>query len=126
MLVDQIVSTNLQRLGTPCHVAGFNYLQEAISMILYDHDNSYLRGGIMKRLYPAIAEKYKSTPTRVERGIRHALQLTWDRLVLKPNSEELFAEIMGPGEFPDNPLTNSEFFATMAEQIRLQLLDEAS
>lgn len=120
---NQTIGLDLQKLGMPCHVVGFNYTKEAIELVV--KDATYLYRGITKRLYPDIAEKFNTTPSRVERAIRHTLEMTWNRLVIKDNCKELFTEIMGPVDFPLHPMTNAEFIATFAERLR-PLIDKAS
>jgi len=70
------VKNVLHRLGTPAHIKGYQYLTDAIILAVRDRD---VLDGITKVLYPEVAKKYKSTPSRIERAIRHAIEVTWDR-----------------------------------------------
>ena len=103
----------LHELGVPSHIKGYNYIREGITMIY--NDNS-LSSAITKELYPQIATKYNTTPSRVERAIRHAIEVSWNR-----GNWELIEEIFGYSVDIDKAkATNSEFIVTIADKLRLE------
>ena len=103
----------LHQLGVPSHIKGYQYIREGIS-ILYD-DPSII-GGITKELYPMIARKFDTTVSRVERAIRHAIEVSWNR-----GSWDLMEEIFGHSVDIDKAKpTNSEFIVTIADKLRLE------
>ena len=75
-ILDANITTIIHEIGVPAHIKGYQYLREAITMV---YNNIEILGAITKTLYPAIAEKYKTTPSRVERAIRHAIEVAWTR-----------------------------------------------
>lgn len=99
-------------LGIPPHLLGYGYIKEAI--LLISHDNSYLYK-ITKELYPAIAKKYDTTAFRVERAIRHAVGLSFNRA----NTETLCKRYSYALDSNKGRLTNSEFLAVVSEYFRL-------
>lgn len=74
--LDVAVTNIIHEMGVPAHIKGYQYLRDAIKMVV---DEVNLLGGVTKELYPLIAQKYSTTPSRVERAIRHAIELAWDR-----------------------------------------------
>lgn len=103
----------LHELGVPSHIKGYQYIREGVS-ILYDHPN--MIGGITKELYPTIAEKFDTTVSRVERAIRHAIEVSWNR-----GNWDLMEEIFGYSVDIDKAKpTNSEFIVTVADKLRLE------
>ncbi len=110
--VEVEVTSLLHDMGVPAHVKGYQYLREAILMIL---DDVHLLSGITKDLYPKIAEKYNTTPSRVERAIRHAIELAWGR-----GNIDLMTEYFGYTiNLEKGKPTNSEFIAMVSDRIRL-------
>ncbi|MBR4943781.1 MAG: sporulation transcription factor Spo0A [Peptococcaceae bacterium] len=106
------ITTLLHDMGVPAHVKGYQYLRDAILMIL---DNFQLLTCITKELYPQIAEKYETTPSRVERAIRHAIELAWDR-----GNVDLITEYFGYSiNLRKGKPTNSEFLAMVSDRMRL-------
>lgn len=106
------VSKLLHDLGMPSHIKGYQYIRDAI--IMMQEDASYL-GGITKNLYPEIAKKYGTTPSRVERAIRHAIEVSWTR-----GDYDLMDEIFGHSvDFDRAKPTNSEFLATISDRVHL-------
>lgn len=102
----------LHELGIPSHIKGYQYIREGIN-ILYDHPETI--GGITKELYPELANKYDTTVSRVERAIRHAIEVSWNR-----GSWDLMEEIFGHSVDVDKAKpTNSEFIVTIADKLRL-------
>ena len=103
----------LHELGIPSHIKGYQYIREGIS-ILYERPE--VIGGITKELYPDIASKFKTTVSRVERAIRHAIEVSWNR-----GDWDLMEEIFGHSVDIDKAKpTNSEFIVTVADKLRLE------
>lgn len=106
--------TNLiHEIGVPAHIKGYQYLREAIMMSVQDVE---MLGSITKVLYPTIAKKYQTTPSRVERAIRHAIEVAWSRGRME-TLDALFGYTINTGK---GKPTNSEFIALIADKIRLQ------
>ena len=102
----------LHELGVPSHIKGYHYLREGIKLI---YNNPELIGGITKELYPSIAKKFASTDTRVERSIRHAIEVSWNR-----GNWDLMQELFGYSVDIDKAKpTNSEFIVTIADKLRM-------
>ncbi len=110
----QISITNiLHELGVPSHIKGYQYIREGISIIYKRPD---VIGGITKELYPEIADRYDTTVSRVERAIRHAIEVSWNR-----GNWDLMEEIFGHSVDIDKAKpTNSEFIVTIADKLRLE------
>ncbi len=103
----------LHELGIPSHIKGYQYIREGIG-IIYDKPETI--GGITKELYPELAEKFDTTVSRVERAIRHAIEVSWNR-----GSWDLMEEIFGHSVDIDKAKpTNSEFIVTIADKLRLE------
>ena len=103
----------LHELGVPSHIKGYQYIREGIS-ILYERPE--VIGGITKELYPDIASKFDTTVSRVERAIRHAIEVSWNR-----GDWDLMEEIFGHSVDIDKAKpTNSEFIVTVADKLRLE------
>ena len=110
--IQSSISKILHDLGIPSHIKGYQYIREGIN-ILYDHPETI--GGITKELYPELANKYDTTVSRVERAIRHAIEVSWNR-----GSWDLMEEIFGHSVDVDKAKpTNSEFIVTIADKLRL-------
>ncbi|MDD2391777.1 MAG: sporulation transcription factor Spo0A [Bacilli bacterium] len=106
------VSKILHQLGIPSHIKGYQYLREAIC-ILFQRPETI--GGITKELYPELANRYDTTVSRVERAIRHAIEVSWNR-----GDWTLMEEIFGHSVDIDKAKpTNSEFIVTIADKLRL-------
>lgn len=102
----------LHELGVPSHIKGYHYLREGIKLL---YNNPELIGGITKELYPSIAKKFASTDTRVERSIRHAIEVSWNR-----GNWDLMQELFGYSVDIDKAKpTNSEFIVTIADKLRM-------
>ena len=102
----------LHELGVPSHIKGYTFIREGINLIYNDPS---LSSAITKELYPIIAKKYGTTPSRVERAIRHAIEVSWNRA-----NWELMEEIFGYSVDIDKAkATNSEFIVTLADKLRL-------
>ena len=103
----------LHELGVPSHIKGYQYIRDGIQMI---YDNPEIVGGITKELYPDVAKKYNTTVSRVERAIRHAIEVSWNR-----GNWDLMEEIFGHSVDIDKAKpTNSEFIVTVADKLRLE------
>lgn len=103
----------LHELGIPSHIKGYQYIREGISLI---YERPDLIGGITKELYPDIASKFDTTVSRVERAIRHAIEVSWNR-----GDWDLMEEIFGHSVDIDKAKpTNSEFIVTVADKLRLE------
>ena len=109
--IDLEISDILHNLGIPSHIRGYKYIRDGIIMI-YNNDNLSF---ITKEIYPQIAYKYDTTPSRVERAIRHAIEVSWIRGDLA-----LMEELFGFSVSCDKAKpTNSEFLSTIADRIKL-------
>jgi len=111
--LDANITTIIHEIGVPAHIKGYQYLRDAITMV---YNNIEILGAITKTLYPAIAEKYKTTPSRVERAIRHAIEVAWTRGNIDSISH-LFGYTVNVSK---SKPTNSEFIAMVADKLRLE------
>lgn len=110
--INMEVTTMMHQLGIPAHVKGYQYIRDAILMVIEDVS---LLGAVTKELYPAIAKKYNTAPSRVERGIRHAIELAWER-----GHMETLKRIFGYSmNIERQKPTNSEFIALLADKLRV-------
>lgn len=108
------VTAILHEIGVPAHIRGYNYMREAIIMAINDID---VLNYITKELYPSIAKKCNTTPSRVERAIRHAIEVAWSRGKVDA-IDSLFGYTIN--NHKGKP-TNSEFIALIADRLRLEL-----
>lgn len=112
--LEALVTNVIHEIGVPAHIKGYQYLREAIMMVINDID---VINQITKQLYPEIAEKYRTTPSRVERAIRHAIEVAWTR-----GKNEAVESIFGyTVSAAKGKPTNSEFIAMIADKLRLEL-----
>lgn len=111
--IEAKITKIIHEVGVPAHIKGYIYLREAITMVINDMD--YL-GAVTKELYPSVAEKFNTTPSRVERAIRHAIEVAWNRGKVD-TLENLFGYTVS--NHKGKP-TNSEFIALIADKIRLE------
>lgn len=103
----------LHELGIPSHIKGYQYIRDGIG-IIYERPETI--GGITKELYPELASKFDTTVSRVERAIRHAIEVSWNR-----GNWDLMEEIFGHSVDIDKAKpTNSEFIVTIADKLRLE------
>jgi len=110
--LEEEVTHTLHEIGIPAHIKGYLYLRESIIMVVEEIE---LLGSITKVLYPRIAEKYDTTPSRVERAIRHAIEVAWSR-----NNADIIKKLFGYTiKAEKGKPTNSEFIAMLADHIRL-------
>lgn len=109
-----MVTEVIQKLGVPAHIKGYHYLRMAILKAI---DNTGLMESITKQLYPCVAQRYATTSSRVERAIRHAIEIAWDR-----GNTETISRFFGYtiDSYRGRP-TNSEFIALVTDKIRLSL-----
>jgi two-component system, response regulator, stage 0 sporulation protein A len=111
--LDANITSIIHEIGVPAHIKGYQYLREAITMV---YNNIEILGAITKTLYPAIAEKFKTTPSRVERAIRHAIEVAWTRGNIDSISH-LFGYTINISKAKP---TNSEFIAMVADKLRIE------
>jgi two-component system response regulator (stage 0 sporulation protein A) len=111
--LDANITSIIHEIGVPAHIKGYQYLREAITMV---YNNIEILGAITKTLYPAIAEKFKTTPSRVERAIRHAIEVAWTRGNIDSISH-LFGYTINMSK---SKPTNSEFIAMVADKLRIE------
>lgn len=111
--LDVLVTNIIHEMGVPAHIKGYQYLRESIIRVIEDVN---LLGGVTKELYPSIALKYQTTPSRVERAIRHAIELAWDR-----GNIDMMTKFFGYTiNLERGKPTNSEFIAMVADKLRIE------
>lgn len=108
------VTNIIHDVGVPAHIKGHQYLRDAIVFAMKDNE---MLNGITKVLYPAVAEKYHTTPSRVERAIRHAIEVAWGRGKID-TLQNVFGYTINMGK---GKPTNSEFIAMIADKLRLEM-----
>lgn len=107
------ITKMIHELGMPSHIKGYQYIREGITMIYNDPN---IIGGITKELYPELASKFDTTVSRVERAIRHAIEVSWNR-----GNWDYMEELFGHSVDIDKAKpTNSEFIVTVADKLRLE------
>ena len=112
--LEALVTNIIHEVGVPAHIKGYQYLREAIIMVINDID---VINQITKSLYPQIANKFDTTPSRVERAIRHAIEVAWGR-----GQQEVVENIFGYTiSAAKGKPTNSKFIAMIADKLRLEL-----
>jgi two-component system response regulator (stage 0 sporulation protein A) len=110
--LDIEITEILHEIGVPAHIKGYLYLREAISMV---YNNIEILGSITKVLYPVVAKKFKTTSSRVERAIRHSIEVAWNRGNVDTISQ-IFSYTIS---YNKSKPTNSEFIAMIADKLRL-------
>ena len=106
------ITKTLHDLGIPSHIKGYQYIRDGVEIIF---DRPDIIGGITKELYPELADKFETTVSRVERAIRHAIEVSWNR-----GDWDLMEELFGHSVDIDKAKpTNSEFMVTIADKLRL-------
>lgn len=108
------ITNIIREVGIPAHIKGYNFARDAITMVIEDQE---LLGAVTKELYPNIAKKYNTTASRVERAIRHSIEVAWSRgnaLFI----EQLFGHTINANK---GKPTNSEFIAIIADKLRLKM-----
>lgn len=111
--LEQDVTDMIHEIGVPAHIKGYQYLREAIIMSVEDPS---MISSITKILYPTIAKRFQTTPSRVERAIRHAIEVAWSRGRME-TLDALFGYTINTGK---GKPTNSEFIALISDKIRLK------
>lgn len=112
--LEELVTSIIHEVGVPAHIKGYQYVREAIMIAVEDMD---VINSVTKVLYPAVAKKYRTTPSRVERAIRHAIEVAWDRGDLETLQKFFGYTVSNTKGKP----TNSEFIAMISDRIRLKL-----
>ena len=112
--IEMRVTDIIHQIGVPAHIKGYQYLREAIIMTIHDME---VINAITKVLYPTVAKKFKTTSSRVERAIRHAIEVAWDRGDVDTLQEYFGFTVSGAKGKP----TNSEFISMVADRLRLEL-----
>ena len=110
--LDKEITDLLHEIGVPAHIKGYMYLRESITMVYNDID---ILSGITKVLYPTVAKKYNTTSSRVERAIRHSIEVAWNRGNVEAISQ-IFSYTIS---YNKSKPTNSEFIAMIADKLRL-------
>ncbi|WIF94551.1 sporulation transcription factor Spo0A [Caminicella sporogenes] len=111
--IEAEITNIIHEIGVPAHIKGYLYLREAIGMVVQNIE--YL-SAVTKELYPSIAQKFNTTPSRVERAIRHAIEVAWSRGKID-TINKLFGYTVNNGK---GKPTNSEFIAMVADKLRLE------
>ena len=112
--IEAMVTSIIHEIGVPAHIKGYQYLREAIIIAVNDMD---VINAITKVLYPQVAKAFQTTPSRVERAIRHAIEVAWDRGDLDTLQRFFGYTVSNTKGKP----TNSEFIALIADKLQLQL-----
>lgn len=113
--IEARITNIIHEIGVPAHIKGYLYLREAIGMVI---DDMELLSAVTKELYPSIAKKFNTTPSRVERAIRHAIEVAWSR-----GKVDTINNLFGYTIHTDKGKpTNSEFIAMVADKLRLEYL----
>ncbi len=112
--IESLVTSIIHEIGVPAHIKGYQYLREAIIIAVNDMD---VINAITKVLYPQVAKTFQTTPSRVERAIRHAIEVAWDRGDLDTLQRFFGYTVSNTKGKP----TNSEFIALIADKLQLQL-----
>jgi len=111
--LEREVTSVIHEVGVPAHIKGYQYVREAIVIAVQDMD---VINAVTKVLYPEVAHRYGTTPSRVERAVRHAIEVAWDRGDLETLQSYFGYTVNSTKGKP----TNSEFIAMIADRIRLQ------
>ena len=117
--LEELVTSIIHEVGVPAHIKGYQYVREAIMITVENMDVS---NSVTKVLYPEVAKRYHTTPSRVERAIRHAIEVAWDRGDLETLQRFFGYTVSNTKGKP----TNSEFIAMISDRIRLQRKNETN
>ena len=112
--LEELVTSIIHEVGVPAHIKGYQYVREAIMITVEDMD---VINSVTKILYPEVAKRFHTTPSRVERAIRHAIEVAWDRGDLETLQKFFGYTVSNTKGKP----TNSEFIAMISDRIRLKL-----
>ncbi len=115
--LETLVTKIIHQIGVPAHIKGYQYLRTAIIMTMH---NNELINSITKQLYPGVAKRYGTTSSRVERAIRHAIEVAWDRGDVDVINSYFGYTVQSARGKP----TNSEFIALISDNLRLRFLDD--
>ena len=107
------VSEIMHQIGVPAHIKGYQYLREAVRMVIEDHD---IINRITKELYPGIADHFNTSPSKVERAIRHAIEVAWNRGRIETLNSAFGCRVCTPEDKP----TNGEFIAMLADKLSME------
>ncbi|MDO4546961.1 MAG: sporulation transcription factor Spo0A [Clostridia bacterium] len=108
--IDEQITNLFLTIGIPAHIRGYQYLREAVKMVIDDHD---VIGRITKELYPSIARRFDVTASKVERAMRHAIEVAWNRGRLESVNRMYGYSLFSPNDKP----TNGEFIALIADKL---------
>ena len=111
--IESRITQIMRDVGVPAHIKGYQYMRDAVLLVI---DDIELISSVTKRLYPELAKRYKTTPSRVERAIRHAIEVAWTRGQVE-TIHELFGYTINTKK---GKPTNSEFIAMIADKLRLE------
>ncbi len=111
--LDERISNIFITVGIPAHIKGYQFLREAIKMSV---ENPEIVNSITKKLYPCIAEKFETSPSKVERAIRHAIEVAWNRGKIENINNVFGLQVYGTNEKP----TNGEFIALVADKMIIE------
>ncbi|MBR4874496.1 MAG: sporulation transcription factor Spo0A [Clostridia bacterium] len=112
--LESVITDIIHDIGVPAHIKGYNYLRHAIGLCI--HDDAFINS-ITKQLYPTVAKNFSTTSSRVERAIRHAIEVAWSR-----GREEILTEIFGYTiDTNKGKPTNGEFIALISDSIKLKM-----
>jgi two-component system response regulator (stage 0 sporulation protein A) len=111
--LEQQITDMIHKIGIPAHIKGYKFIREAIDLVIKDME---ILSAVTKELYPAIAQKYNTTPSRVERAMRHAIEVAWSRGQMDTINQVFGYTIRNDKDKP----TNSEFIALIADKLRLK------
>ena len=112
--IEERVTEIMHNIGVPAHIKGYLYLRQAITMVIKDIE---LLGAVTKKLYPKVAQKFDTTASRVERAIRHAIEVSW-----KNGNTKVINEIFGHSiTSSTGKPTNSQFIAKIADKLRIEM-----
>lgn len=112
--LESVITDIIHDIGVPAHIKGYNYLREAIGLCI--HDDEFINS-ITKLLYPTVAKNFSTTSSRVERAIRHAIEVAWNR-----GREEVLTDIFGYTiDTNKGKPTNGEFIAMISDSIKLKM-----
>jgi len=117
--IELMITSIIHEIGVPAHIKGYHYLREAIMLAVNDID---IINAITKVLYPTVARKFKTTPSRVERAIRHAIETAWNRGDLDTLNRFFGYTVSNTKGKP----TNSEFIAMIADKLNLELRQQVA
>ena len=112
--LEELVTSIIHEVGVPAHIKGYQYVREAIMITV---ENMDVINSVTKVLYPEVAKRYHTTPSRVERAIRHAIEVAWDRGDLETLQRFFGYTVSNAKGKP----TNSEFIAMISDRIRLKM-----